>query len=260
MEEVDPSIIKLTEELKLRKYSPQTVKAYSSIIRTFLKSEKSPRDFLGKYTEKSRSCIRSVYFALKFFSEKVLHQSLNEDIPLAKNSQKLPAVLNKEEINQLFAVTYNLKHRLVLMLLYYSGMRLHELISLHWEDFDFERGTIHLKTTKGSKDRVLFLHEKLGDLIDSLSMAGTGQVFQSNRGKRYNQRSIQMIVRQAAHKAGIQKRVTPHTLRHSFATHLLEAGADIRSIQTLLGHKNLQTTQIYTHIANKDITKLAKLL
>ncbi|HIH11108.1 TPA: tyrosine-type recombinase/integrase [Candidatus Woesearchaeota archaeon] len=260
VEERNLLLTKLGEELGLRKYSPQTVKAYSNIIENLLASEKSPRDFLLQYTSKSSSSIRLVYFALQFFFEKVLHQPFDEHIPLAKQSSKLPSVLNKEEVNQLFSVTYNLKHRLVLILLYYSGMRLHELINLCWEDFDFQRGTIHLKTTKGSKDRVVFLHEKIRTMIQHFNLQMKGFVLQSNLGKKYDQRSIQMIVRQAARKAGINKRVTPHTLRHSFATHLLEAGADIRSIQTLLGHKNLQTTQIYTHVANKDIQKLADLL
>ncbi len=260
MEDTQIYLTTLTEELKLRKYSPQTIKAYIQIIQNFLVSEKSPRDFLLQYTDKSNSSIRSVYFALKFFSEQVLHQPFDESIPLAKSSHKLPSVLNREEVNKLFAVTYNLKHRLVLMLLYYSGMRLHEVLNLTWENLDFERGTIHLKVTKGSKERVIFLHEKVKNIIQTFNLQKTGLVFQSNLMKKYNQRSIQMIVRQAAKKAGITKRVTPHTLRHSFATHLLEAGADIRSIQTLLGHKNLQTTQIYTHVANKNIQKLADLL
>ena len=141
VEERNLLLTKLGEELGLRKYSPQTVKAYSNIIENLLASEKSPRDFLLQYTSKSSSSIRLVYFALQFFFEKVLHQPFDEHIPLAKQSSKLPSVLNKEEVNQLFSVTYNLKHRLVLILLYYSGMRLHELINLCWEDFDFQRGT-----------------------------------------------------------------------------------------------------------------------
>ena len=259
-EDIQLYLSKLIEELRLRKYSHRTEKVYMYTIQNFLVSEKSPRDFLLHYTEHSHATIRSVYFALKFFSENVLNQPFDEKIPLAKKSSKLPSVLNKEEVNNLFNVTYNLKHRLVLMLLYYTGMRLHELIHLHWEDFDFDRGTIHLKITKGSKDRVVFFHEKVKNIIQSFNLQKTGLVFTSNQGKKYNQRCIQMIVRQAARKAGISKKATPHTLRHSFATHLLEAGADIRSIQQLLGHKNLQTTLIYTHIANKDIKRLADLL
>lgn len=260
MDDFEPYLTKLNEEIRLRKYSPKTQKKYLALVTGFLKSGFTPREFLLKYTEKSNSTMRSIYFALKFFHEIVLKQEFKENLPLAKKSHKLPQVLNREEIQLIFESTFNLKHRLVLMLLYYTGVRLDELLNLKWEDFDFQRKTLHLKTAKGSRERVLFFHQKTIDLINTFGLKKEGLVFQSNRNKKYNSRSIQMIVRTAAQKAGIKKKVTPHTLRHSFATHLLEAGADIRSIQTLLGHKNLQTTQIYTHIANKDINKLADLL
>ena len=156
--------------------------------------------------------------------------------------------------------TLNLRHRLVLMFLYYTGMRLNEIVNLKWEDLDFQRGTIHLKTAKGEKERVIFFHEKLKNFIGYFNLRKDGFIFLSNLSKKYDKRTIQLIVRNAAKKAGINKRATPHTLRHSFATHLLEAGADIRHIQKLLGHANLQTTQIYAHVANKDIKKLAGLL
>lgn len=260
MDNFQPHLDRMSEELRLRRYSPRTEKAYLSVVRHFLISGKTTRDFLLGHASNSRSSMRSVYFALKFFHEQVLHHKFDETLPLAKGSSKLPLVLNKEEVKSLFDVTYNLKHRLVLMLLYYSGMRLHELVNVQWDDFDFERGVIHLKVTKGEKERAVFLHEKLKVFIQDFHLQKKGLVFHSNLGKRYNSRSIQMMVRQAASKAGITKRVTPHTLRHSFATHLLEGGADIRSIQILLGHKNLQTTQIYTHVANKNMQKLSELL
>lgn len=260
MKENQPYLTKLIEELRLRKYSRQTEKTYLNLIKNFLSSGKTPREYLLKYVDKSRSAIRSVYFALKFFYEHVLNEKFDEKIPLAKNSFKLPVVLNKEEINNIFDATLNIKHRLILMFLYYTGIRLDELVNLKWEDIDFKRDTIHLKVTKGSKDRVLFLHEKLKNFIISFNLKKEGLIFISNLGKKYNKRTIQVIVKNTAKKAGIKKKVTPHTLRHSFATHLLEGGADIRHIQKLLGHSNLQTTQIYTHVANKDIKKLANLI
>ena len=249
----------LTEELKLRKYSPKTIQAYSNVVRAFLQSGKSPRDFLLTHADKSRSSIRSVYFSLKFYSEKVLRQPFPEEIPLAKAVQKLPLVLDRATVQRLFEVTYNLKHRLVLMFLYYAGMRLEEVRSLRVEDLDLQRGTIHLKVTKGGSERRIFLHEKLKEVLSLVGLPTVGLVFES-QGRKYHPRTIQLIVRHAARKAGMNKKVTPHTLRHSFATHLLEAGADIRSIQTLLGHKSLQTTQIYTHITNKEMPQLARLL
>ena len=260
MEDNQPYLDKLVEELELRKYSKLTEKAYLSLIKNFIESGLEPREFLLRYTEKSRSSIRSAYFALKFFYENVLSQKFDDRIPLAKNRGKLPVVLNKEEVNRIFEVTLNLKHRLVLMFLYYTGIRLNEVVNLKWSDIDFQRGVIHLKVAKGEKERVIFLHDNLKKFIEYFKLKKGGLVFFSNLGKKYDKRTIQMIVRNAAKKAGIGKRVTPHTLRHSFATHLLEAGADIRHIQKLLGHTNLQTTQIYTHVANKDIKNLARLL
>lgn len=135
-----------------------------------------------------------------------------------------------------------------------------EARNINWQDIDFDREIIHLKTAKGDRERVVFLHKKL---VDALRMYGTKedrQIFVSQRGESYNKRTIQQIIKSTSKKAGIRKNVTPHTLRHSFATHLLESGADIRYIQQLLGHKDLKTTQIYTHVANKDIKKLANLL
>lgn len=260
MEEHDLYLQKLTEELKLRKYSPRTIAVYLNLIQNFLHSNLTPREFLLKSVDKSHSTLRSVYFALQFFYKNVLKQDFTEKLPLGKKSGHLPQVLNKQEIKSLFDATLNLKHRFLLMVLYYTGIRLHEVVNLCWEDFDFERKIIHLKVTKGTKDRVIFLHKNLDDLIQNFGLKKEELVFQSTHGKKYNLRSVQMIVRQAAHKAGITKKVTPHTLRHSFATHLLESGADIRHIQKLLGHANLQTTQIYTHVANKDMGKLANLL
>ncbi len=260
MDRKDLYLQKLTEELKLRKYSPRTITVYLHLIQNFLNSNLTPREFLLKSVDKSHSTLRSVYFALRFFYLNVLKQDFIEELPLGKKSGHLPQVLNREEINSLFDVTLNLKHRFLLMTLYYTGIRLNEVVNLRWEDFDFERKTIHLKVAKGTKDRVLFLHQNIENLIQNFNLKKEGWVFQSNLGTKYNLRSVQMVVRHAAQRAGIKKKVTPHTLRHSFATHLLEAGADIRSIQTLLGHKNLQTTQIYTHVANKNIKELAKLI
>ena len=250
---------KLIEEIKLRKYSYQTGKSYIFITKEFLNSNQSVRDFLLKHSSQSSSTVRTFYFALKFFHENVLNEKFYETIPLAKQSKKLPVVLSKEEINSMLISSNNLKHKLVLMFLYYGGLRLDEVRNLKWEDLDFDRDVIHLKVAKGNKERIVFLHQKIKDLLSHLEI-NTGIIFKSQLSGLYNKRTIQAIVKSAAHKAGIKKNVTPHTLRHTFATHLLEGGADIRYIQQLLGHANLQTTQIYTHVANKEINKLSKLL
>ena len=251
---------KLEEELRLRRYSKNTVKRYLDVIENFFKTGKEAREFLLNYTNKSNATMRSVYFALKFFHNNILGERFEENIPLSKNKAKLPIVLNKEEIEKMVNLTKNIKHKIILMFLYYAGMRLSEVRGLKWEDLDFERKTIHIKDAKGGKDRIVFLHDKIGDLLKENLIVRKGLVCVSERGNKYDERTIQEIVKRASNTAGIRKKVTPHSLRHSFATHLLEGGADIRYIQKLLGHRNLQTTQIYTHVANKDIKNLAKLL
>ena len=251
---------RLLEEIKLRKYSYRTGRSYLLIVKKFLNSGKSPREFLLSYSDKSRSTMRSVYFALKFFYENVLNEKFEEKLPVARKENKLPVVLSREEIKRMIDVTKNTKHRLVLMFLYYAGLRLSELIHLKWQDIDLNRDIIHVKMAKGEKHRVTFLHPKLKEALGEYGIKNYGFVLKSDRGKKYCPKTIQEIVRKASKKAGVNKRVTPHALRHSFATHLLESGVDIRYIQQLLGHKSLRTTQIYTHVANRDIKKLANLL
>ncbi len=258
--ERDKQIKKLIEEIELRKYSKETEKSYTATVKEFINSKKTPKDFLLLYSNKSNATMRNIYFALKFFYENVLGEKFCEKIPLAKKASKLPEVLSREDVKKMLDVIQNSKHKLIFGLLYYSGLRLNEARKLKWEDLDFERKTIHLKNTKGNKDRIVFLHEKLIVLLDEIGRKKEGSVLMSERGNLYNERTIQEIIKVTAKKAGINKRVHPHTLRHSFATHLLEAGCDIRYIQQLLGHKDLQTTQIYTHVANKDINRLANLL
>lgn len=251
---------KLAEEIKLRKYSPRTGDAYFHVISRFIDSGKTAREFLLGNADKSRSTMRTIYFALSFFYEKVLNVRFREQLPIAKNAGKIPLVLNKEEVENLLNATLNIKHKLLMAVMYYGGLRLDEVINLKWEDLDYVRDTIHLKTAKGSKERIIFLHSKIKNLLDIFGKKSEGLVFPSGRGGKLSSRTVELIVTHAAKKAGIKKRVTPHTLRHSFATHLLEAGADIRHIQHLLGHKDLKTTQIYTHVANKDLSRLGELL
>ena len=238
---------KLIEEIKLRKYSYRTGKAYIGVVKRFLRSGLEPREFLLKYySDKSRSSMRQAYFALKFFYENVLHMKFNENTPLPpKKKRKLPVVLGRDEIKRMINMTENPKHKLVLMFLYYAGMRLNEVRNVRWEDVDFEREIIHIKVAKGENERVVFLHPNLKENLKLFGVRRTGYILISQRGKRYSAKSIQMIVKRAAERAEIGKKVTPHTLRHSFATHLLEGGADIRHIQHLLGHKSLRTTQTY---------------
>ncbi len=257
--DVDP-IIRLQQELVLRGYSPKTKMKYQEVVRKYLTSKNSVRDYLLSQSNKSRSTIRGTYFALRFYYQYILQQDFKEQIPLAKKEQKLPTVLSKEAIQKMLSVTIHPRHKLIICLLYYAGLRLNEVLNLKWSDIDFDRVTIHIKQGKGSKDRIVFLHEKLKEALLSIGINKQGLILISERGNPYDERTVQKIIQNACVKAEIKTRATPHTLRHSFATHLLEAGVDIRYIQELLGHKDLKTTQIYTHVANKEIKNFAKLL
>ena len=253
----------MDDEMVLRGFSNATRDAYSGNVRRFLRSRLSPKEYLIRNSRKwSRSTVRSVYFSLSFFHQRVLNVKFEEDLPLVKRKCKLPVVLNREEVRRMIDGTMNLKHRTLIMALYYGGLRLNEARTLQWKDIDFERKLIHLKNTKGGNERVVFLHHELETALRQFADASTGDlIFISGRsGGKFTSRSIQLIVKDASVRAGISKNVTPHTLRHSFATHLLEGGINILTIQKLLGHRNLRTTAIYTHITSPDRNLLSRAL
>lgn len=258
--DVGCALVGLDEELRLRGYSPQTRRTYGNFVGRYLKSGVGAREFLLSNSGKSGSTLRTAYFALRFYHNRVEKDGFGGDIPLAKRPGRLPVVLNRGEVQALFAATANVKHRLLLMLLYYGILRLGEARDLRWEDVDFERGLIHLKACKGGKDRVVFLHLRLKEALVGYGLRERGLVLVSERGGRLHGRTIQLVVWRAGLRAGVGRHVTPHSLRHSFATHLLEAGADIRYIKELLGHVDLRTTEVYAHVAGCDVKRLACLL
>ncbi len=253
----------IIEECRLRGYSQRTIESYVYHVGRFLASQKSPRDYLLFHISngKANETIRSIGFAIKFYLE-ILKKGVPEiddilsSIPNSKREEKLPVILSKEEILKMIMSTKNLNHRLIIQIGYAAGLRVSEIISLQWKDIDFSRDTIHIKNAKGKKDRIVMLSHKIKEALQSLDNERTGFVFKTNRNGRYTQRAIQKVIENAAKNAGIIKKISPHTLRHSFATHLLEQGIDIRYIQTLLGHSKLQTTQIYTHVANNKIKNI----
>ena len=254
----------LIKELKIRGYSRKTVKSYLFHVDKFILSGLEPKEFLLSMVErqKSKSMIRVAGFAVKFYLRHVKNknnQSINEEINKilnAKMDKKLPEILSKKEIEEMVFVTKNVKHRLIMQILYAAGLRASELIHLQWRDIDFSRNTIHLKLAKGAKDRIVMLSPKIKKSLLALTNNREGIVFVSGRGGHYSLASIEKIVKNAARKARIKKKVTPHSLRHSFATHLLERGTDIRHIRDLLGHARIETTMIYTRVSNRDLIKI----
>lgn len=205
----------------------------------------------------SRSYHNQVVSALRFLFETVLGEPrIAVRIPRPRKRQKLPQVLSREEVARILGKPRNLKHRAVLVLLYSAGLRVGEVVRLRPEDVDEDRGVLRVREGKGGKDRTTLLADRAVEALRVYRRAyGDGRwLFPGSRPDRHlGTRSVQRIVARAARAAGIRKRVTPHTLRHSFATHLLEAGTNLRLIQELLGHRSARTTQIYTHVSRTQL-------
>lgn len=207
----------------------------------------------------SRSEFKHLVYSLRFYF-KLIGKPNSLKLPQIKRDKRLPVVLNKTECKLIFDSTHFLKHRLILRFMYAGGLRVGELIKLRWSDIDLERMLIHIKMAKGKKDRYVPLAESLlPDLI--LFMEGsTLSSFVFKGGEGYAQMSctgIRFAMKQSLKRAGIQKRgVCLHTLRHSYATHLLEYRLDIVSIMKLLGHSRIETTMIYLHVANTEHSRI----
>jgi integrase/recombinase XerD len=259
----------LNQKLVFKGFSPKTIKSYNYNAEKFLdyldkSSQSCDAESVKRYFQNIHdkkydvSTIRLIKASLDFLIKNVFEKNFSiEEIPYPKKKKTLPKVLSKKEIKIIFDETKNKKHKLILQMLYSSGIRLNELINLKKEDIDPSRKTILVSQGKGKKDRITILSEKLSkELFDYICKTEfkTKYLFESSRAKKYSQKTIQKILKKSSKK--LNKKVTPHMLRHSFATHLLESGTDIRYIQKLLGHSNLETTSIYTKVANTNLLKI----
>jgi len=258
-------IKELEKRCKLKGYSRQTIKSYSFYMNKFLefldKSGCSMNHEGVKCYLLSLDCAASTsrlaHASIQFFFREVIRKPFTlDEIPLRKKDKQLPKVISKKNINLLLTNTKNLKHKLALKFLYSSGLRLQELIHLKREHIDIEQGLILVKQGKGKKDRYTLLAKNLKeDLLKyySTMIFSTKYVFEGRNGK-YTKKSVQMICKKAGEIVNLH--LSPHMLRHSFATHLLESGVDLRYIQKLLGHSDVKTTQIYTHVSTSDLRNL----
>ena len=262
---------KLEAELRSRKYSIRTLRLYvyynRLLCETLLKppeeiSQEDITQFLAtveKDRKYSASSLNLAISALKFFYEKVLKNDSMKERYRPRHDGRLPVVLSKEEISKVLYMEKNPKHRLLLMLAYSSGLRVSETVALKKEHIDLSRKVVHVRLSKGRKDRFTLLSEKAADSIaeycaiyDIKNWLFPGQ----SATRPLTIRSAQHIFEKAVRHAGIHKNVSIHSLRHTFATHLLESGTDIRYIQELLGHSSLQTTERYTHVAKSSILNI----
>jgi integrase/recombinase XerD len=260
------------KKLIIANYSDQTIQSYISALKLFLNyilsknvmdvSDQLIQDYLFYCKTKKKysfSSMKQVLASIRFLYLNVLEKPLPKALNIKmKKPQTLPAVLSKEEVSKLFKVTSNLKHKTILLLIYSAGLRLGELLNLKIGDIDSQRLKIHVRQAKGKKDRYVVLSEKLLGLLRAYYKEYNPKDFliEGAKGGRYSDKSVQSVMKQALKKAGIRKKATVHTLRHSFATHLLDEGTDIRFIQELLGHVRLETTQIYTHVSTRSINKI----
>ena len=259
------------DKLELKKYANNTVKSYVSTFEKFINyyqtkeliaiNESDVRSYILKLVqeEKSNSYINSAINSIKFYYESVLGMPNRfYQVERPRKETKLPKILSKEDVLNIIANTNNLKHKCIVSLLYSTGMRRNELVNLKITDIDSKRMLIRVEAAKGNKDRYTLLsHSLLKDLRDYYKQYKPEKhIIEGMYGKQYSGQSIGKIVLNAAKKAGIKIAVTPHMLRHSFATHLLEAGVDLRQIQVLLGHSSSKTTEIYTHVATTTFKKI----
>lgn len=259
-------IEKLKTELKLRGFSPLTIRNYAFFVEKFLKktnknvSEINNDDvkiYLAEmFDTKSKNTIMLAVASLKFFFKEILGKEI-EEIKIPKKEKKLPEVLSREEVMSLIDSADNLKSRLIISFLYSTGLRVSELVNLKIEDLNLNEKIGWVRKGKGSKDRIFAISESLSkELQEYLNKKAKENTFLFSKNKPLTTRNIQKIISGTRKRARINKKVTPHTLRHSFATHLLENGTDIRVIQAMLGHSSLSTTQVYTHISSEQIKKV----
>lgn len=268
----DTWLAKLTQELHLRNYSPETHKNYRYALRRFLlRPPKSPFQMtcqdvrahllhLHHACKLSASTVNLHHDALNFFFTRVLHfPAPVRDIPKLKEAETLPRVLSISEADSVIAGVCNSKHRLALSLAYGCGLRVSELVRLRLDDLDFGRKLIRIRNGKGAKDRLVMLPQSLEPFLRDFLRRSSPRIFlfEHTPGRVPNKRQFQTVFTKACLKAGISPEGGIHSLRHSFATHLLEAGTDIRCIQVLLGHASCKTTERYTHVAATFLATIA---
>ena len=258
-------------KLELKRYARNTCKIYISLFEKFINhypdkdivalSEQEIRSYLQVLIQedKSNSYINQSINSIKFYYEVVMGMPNRfYSIERPRKEQRLPQVLPKEEILAMIANTNNIKHRCIVSMLYSAGLRRSELLNLKLTDIDSKRMLVFIRNAKNNRDRYSLLSEKvLKDLrVYYKEWKPKEYLFEGQKRGKYSTTSVENIIAKAAQKAGILKRVTPHMLRHSFATHLLENGTDLRYIQTLLGHSSSKTTEIYTQVATNNLRSI----
>lgn len=266
---MDEMFDKYTRELRIRNYSQRTVKSYSHALKHYVKyvgeiperpDEESIKSYLLflKDKGKSNSYLSIILNAIGFYYRELKKYPFKVNVKFPRKEKRLPVVLSKQEVKKLIDSTVNIKHRLLLSLAYGGGLRVSEVLNIKYGDIDFEHKTIHIKGAKGFKDRITIFSDKIyEDLIAFCrNMNSNHYLFVNESNKKLVSRTAQNIFKQAINRVGLTKPVTFHSLRHSFATHLIENGVNLRYVQDLLGHQSIRTTEIYTHVANDALVRV----
>lgn len=256
-------------KLNTQRYAKNTIKSYMDYASLFLKHlneypslkdvpVKAIESFINEKVQKEQISVsyqKGLVGAIKKLYELTLNQKVQLDYLYPKRSfSKLPKFFSKEEIRQLLDSTDNIKHRAILMTIYSCGLRLNELLNLKIKDIRSSEKIIRINQSKGNKDRIVSLPDKLLYILRDyyLVYKPTNYLFEGEKGNRYSERSVQLVLKKSLANAKIKTEGTVHTLRHSYATHLIQSGIDVRIVQELLGHENIKTTMIYTHITDID--------
>lgn len=272
-EEAILQIEKFKQWLLSKRYSPSTIKTYSEALKSFMIfyrekpiAEISNEDVIiynNEYILKnnlSASYQNQIVNSIKLFFHTIRETKMMVDkIHRPKRSKLLPNVLSKEEIKLILNAHSNIKHKTMLSLIYSCGLRRSELLNLKPIDIDSKRNIVLLKNAKGKKDRITPLSPIILEMLREYYIGYKPKIWLfegQNAGDQYSEQSLQSVLKQALQKAGIKKPVTLHWLRHSYATHLLESGTDLRYIQELLGHSSSKTTEIYTHVSTKSLQQI----
>ncbi|RXR18268.1 integrase [Flavobacterium amnicola] len=263
---------RLVNQLRLKGYSPSTIRCYSQEFAQFLYfikdkasntcNEVEVREFLLHCITELKlkeNTLHSRISGIKFYYEQVLFQPrIFVEIPRPKKQLKLPKALNSDEVRRIFMASKNLKHNTMLKLCYGMGLRLSEIINLKISDIDSRTMLVYVERGKGKKDRYVNLPDSILFQLREyyLSYKPKEYLFEGQYGGQYSSRSLQKVFKDALHEAQIRKKVGIHSLRHSYATHLLENGTDIRFIQELLGHNSISTTLLYTNVTDRTLRKI----
>jgi integrase/recombinase XerD len=274
---LDESREKLLKQFKLHmhssRYSESTIKTYSEALGVFFRyfhdrllDEISNQDLINfnhDYILKnsySEAYQNQFVNAVKLFYNKIQHKKMDiEMIERPRREKRLPHVLSKDEVKLIIECMNNIKHRAMLSMIYACGLRRSELLHIKLTDIDSKRGVVVIRQSKGKKDRIVPIGDKLLELLRTYYKTNRTKVYLfegQNPGEPYSERSLQLVLKAAVDKVNIKKPVTLHWLRHSYATHLLESGTDLRYIQELLGHNSSRTTEIYTHVSTRNLQQI----